>query len=64
MGADREMTPGRHARNVARRYMESMETERTALLKQIAELTRTLEQATKHHREAHPECVNSKVEGS
>ena len=51
-------------RDAARRYMESMETERAALLKQVADLTRALEQATKHHRKTHPDCVNSEVEGS
>lgn len=51
-------------RDAARRYMESMETERAALMKQVADLTRGLEQATKHHREAHPDCVDSNVEGS
>lgn len=51
-------------RDAARRYMESMETERATLLTQVRDLTHALEQATKHHREAHPECVNLSVEGS
>lgn len=51
-------------RNAARRYMESMETERATLVKQVADLTQTVERAAKHHREAHPECVNSNDEGS
>ncbi|HEY6958420.1 MAG TPA: hypothetical protein VI814_06335 [Candidatus Limnocylindria bacterium] len=64
MEGDRGPTRGRKMRDAARRYMESMETERATLLTQVRGLTHALEQATKHHREAHPECVNLSVEGS
>ena len=50
---------GRKIRQVARRYMESLEAERVGLEKRIADLSRTLAETERHHREAHPDCTRT-----
>ena len=49
-------------RDAARRYMESLEAERAALLHRVAELERTVNEQARHHAEAHEDCAAGKME--
>lgn len=55
-------TRGRQMRDAARRYMESLEAERTALTRRIAELERTVDEQARHHAGAHADCAAGKME--